>query len=303
MRSGFKRAPSIACLLAAVALLGCRTLGLGVRPEERPEVPPDAPVLLYEAAQPLSGKPLSELLARAEAASPEAQPMDTQLLRRVAERVAPAVVSIYTRTQVPYRVKLLPLPTSGLQFAVDGEALGSGFFISPSGYLLTNSHVVENATAAVARTQDGVDHELVLVAEDRVFDLALLKVAKPNREFPVIPMGSSEDVRIGDWVIAVGSPLGLGHTVTHGIVSQTGRQIVPVESGAPGRAVRYLQTDTPINPGSSGGPLITVGGDWIAVNTAVIDGTQGISFCVPSEQVEEFLESVVAGEGAPAGKP
>jgi serine protease Do len=204
---------------------------------------------------------------------------------------------------VPYRIKLLPLPGSGLEFDVKGEALGSGFFISPEGYLLTNAHVVQNATVIVARTQDGTDHDLLPVAVDRVFDLALLKIAKPDREYPILTMGRSQDTRIGDFVLAIGNPLGLGHTVTHGIVSQTGRQIVPVESGSTGRAVRFLQTDTPINPGSSGGPLVTLDGHFIAVSTAVLSGTQGISFCVPSEQVKEFLESVLQGEGVGVNPP
>jgi serine protease Do len=295
------RGVSISALLVSVlvTIAGCRSLGLGVRPEEPPEVPPDSPILLYEGASAVRGTALGDLIRKAPAGA-AAPPMDGHLLRRVAAQAAPAVVSIYTRTQVAYRMKLLPLPGSGLRFDVDGEALGSGFFISPSGYLLTNSHVVENATAIVARTLDGVDFELEVVARDQVFDLALLKAKRPDREFPVIPMGSSEDARIGDWVIAVGNPLGLGHTVTHGIVSQTGRQIVPLADGSAGRAIRYLQTDTPINPGSSGGPLIDMNGAWIAVTTAMLGGTQGISFCVPSAQVEEFLESVVAGDGASA---
>ncbi|MCU0665359.1 MAG: trypsin-like peptidase domain-containing protein [Myxococcota bacterium] len=278
------------------SLLGCHRLGLGIRPAESGQVPPNAPVLLTEAALPLAGASL-EALVHQKAAAQTPQNMDSQWLRRVAAEVSPAVVSIYTRTLVPYRIKLLPLPGSGLHFDVNGEALGSGFFISASGYLLTNSHVIENATAIVARTLDEVDHELIVVAKDRVFDLALLKVKAPDREYPALPMGRSEDVRIGDWVLAVGNPLGLGHTVTHGIVSQTGRQIVPIDNSKESRAIQYLQTDTAINPGSSGGPLVTLDGAWIAVNTAVLVGTQGISFCVPAKQVEEFLLSVLAGKG------
>lgn len=287
---------STAWLVVVTSLVGCHRLGLGIQPVESEQVPPNAPVLLYEAALPLEGANLDALVHK-KAASDTPQNMDNQLLRRVAAEVSPAVVSIYTRTQVAYRIKLLPLPGSGLQFDIDGEALGSGFFISASGYLLTNSHVIKNATAIVARTLDEVDHELIVVAQDPVFDLALLRVKAPDREYPALPMGNSEEVKIGDWVLAVGNPLGLGHTVTHGIVSQSGRQIVPIDNGAQGRAIQYLQTDTPINPGSSGGPLVTLDGAWIAVNTAVLNGTQGISFCVPSQQVEEFFRSVLAGKG------
>jgi serine protease Do/serine protease DegQ len=109
-------------------------------------------------------------------------------------------------------------------------------------------------------------------------------------------MGDSKKVNVGSWAVAVGNPLGLGHTVTLGIVSQTGRHLMGVDPEE-GREVDFIQMDTPINHGSSGGPLITLEGAWIGVNTAAYEGAQNIGFAVPSAQVEEFLIDVLAGAG------
>jgi serine protease DegS len=109
-------------------------------------------------------------------------------------------------------------------------------------------------------------------------------------------MGDSDAIAVGDMTIAVGNPLGLGHTVTFGIVSQTGRNLSGV-SDEEGRPIQFIQTDTAINPGSSGGPLITLTGAWVGVNTAGAIGAEGIGFAVPSAQVLEFLDEVLAGKG------
>jgi S1-C subfamily serine protease len=174
--------------------------------------------------------------------------------------------------------------------------LGSGFFIHPSGYLLSNNHVIKDATEIRTLTRDGADLSVIVVARDPVFDLALLKILGSEREFPVLPMGDSEAVGVGDLVIAVGNPLGLGHTVTSGIISQTERNLSGV-SDEEARQIRFIQTDTAINPGSSGGPLITLTGAWVGVNTAGVTEAQNIGFAVPSTQVQEFLDKVRAGEG------
>jgi S1-C subfamily serine protease len=292
-----KTAWTIALLVVTTGALGCSRYELGLR-QETTTVRPTDPILLRPAAQGLRGKALEDVTTSAADTVTEVQ-LDSQLIRRVAGEAREAVVSIYTKTEIPFKLRLLPLPSSGYRFSVPGEALGSAFFVHPEGYLLTNNHVVENALEITARTAAGEDIDLQVVARDPVLDLALLKVSAPDRQYPVIPMGRSDEVGVGDWVIAVGNPLGLGHTVTHGIISQTGRNLEDPAAGTDGRHVEYLQTDTPINPGSSGGPLITLTGAWIGVNTAVLMGTQGISFCVPSSQVVEFLESVLAGQGEP----
>jgi S1-C subfamily serine protease len=207
------------------------------------------------------------------------------------------VVSIYVKTTEPYRLRFLPFRI-GSGFAIDmpGEGLGSGFFIHPSGYILTNHHVVRNASDIVVRTKAGNDYNVTVMAEDPVYDLALLKVVGTGRQFPVVPMGRSDEIGVGEIVIGVGNPLGLGHTVTQGIISQTNRHLEKIEV-EDGRQVDYLQTDTAINPGSSGGPLITLTGAWVGVNTAGYTQAQGIGFAVPSDQAREFLINVLAGNG------
>jgi S1-C subfamily serine protease len=142
----------------------------------------------------------------------------------------------------------------------------------------------------------GTDLELGVLATDPVHDAALIRPVGVNRTFPALAMGSSQEKGIGDLVIAVGNPLGLGHTATLGIISQAGRSFSGVSSGE-GCEVDYIQTDTAINPGSSGGPLITMEGAWVGMNTAVIEEAQGLGFAVPSGQVAEFLDDVLAGRG------
>lgn len=282
--------------MVLILTTACARAGLGIRPAKTSEAEPTSPVLLRSGAARLKGNSLASVVSSA-SITVEDVPLTSQLIRRVAEKASDAVVSIYTKTETPYTIKLIPGRRTGRRFTVPGEALGSGFFIHKSGYLLTNNHVVENATEITARTKTGKDFPVEVIARDAVIDLALLKVKDASATFDVLPMGNSEDIGVGDFVIAVGNPLGLGHTVTHGIISQTSRNLMKAEPDAPGRHPEFVQTDTAINPGSSGGPLITLSGAWIGVNTAVLIGTQGISFSVPSEQVLEFLNVVLQGTG------
>jgi S1-C subfamily serine protease len=281
---------ALAALAIVLATAGCVSL-------DEPGIPLDAPIALRPAAGDLLGARMEDVLVRTEEVV-TSRPFDTQLVRRVALQAKPAVVSIYTKTQVPVRVSLLPirLPLTSFRVHLPGKALGSGFFIHPSGYLLTNNHVIRNAREISALTRDEDDLGLIVVARDPVFDLALLKVKNPARKFPVLSMGESDAVRVGDMVIAVGNPLGLGHSTTFGIISQTGRNLSGV-SKEESRSIDFLQTDTAINPGSSGGPLITLSGAWIGVNTGGAAQAQGIGFAVPSSQVREFLNEVLAGKG------
>ncbi len=277
---------------------GCTIFGIGVKARTPKNVPPDTPIFLRSDAESLKGDKLENVLTSVDTTSVSV-PFDSQLIRRVAGKASAAVVSIYTKTSQPYQFQFFPIPIPGtaIPFSLPGRSLGSAFFVHPSGFLLTNDHVIVNASAIVGRLLDGKDYALKVVARDPVLDLALLKVARPDRRFPVIPMGDSEEIGVGDWVIAVGNPLGLGHTVTHGIISRTGRNLHDQDPPEEGRQIEFLQTDTPINPGSSGGPLITLTGAWVGVNTAILMGTQGISLSVPSSQVKGFLESVLAGVG------
>lgn len=261
-------------------------------------IPYDAPTYLRPGADALKGRERSEVLVKAPATVKDVR-FHTGLVRDVSKRVRGAVISLYVKTRTPVRLHLLPidLPLTSIQVRLPGQALGSGFLIHSSGYALTNNHVVRDATSIRALTIDEVDHEVTVIARDPAYDLALLKIhAKDEKEFPVLPMGDSEKVAVGDMTIAVGNPLGLGHTVTFGIISQTARNLLGVTEEE-GRPIRFLQTDTAINPGSSGGPLITLNGAWVGVNTAGALQAQGIGFAVPSAQVQEFIDEVLAGQG------
>jgi S1-C subfamily serine protease len=254
------------------------------------------PELFDPSARELVGMTSEELLTEAEK-TVENIPLHTNLIREVAEKSRPAVVSVYAQTKTPYRIHLLPIPFIGPGFRVrlPGVGLGSGFFIHSSGYLLTNNHVIERAEKVKVKTQDDVDHEVIVVARDPEYDIALLKIAgEGEAEFPVLPMGNSDEVDSGNMVIAVGNPLGLGHTVTSGIISHTGRHLSRITEKE-GRQINFIQTDAAINPGSSGGPLITLTGAWVGVNTATAAAGQGIGFAVPSSQVREFLDMIRSG--------
>jgi S1-C subfamily serine protease len=268
---------------------------------------PEGKILLYPEAKELGEAQPGDLFIITKN-TVEDIPLTSRMIRKVAETSSEAVVSIYVKTQTSARVSLLPIPGWGIPVEVPGSGLGSGFFIHPSGYLLTNNHVIEDADEIRVMTYNKEDYKVIVLARDPVFDLALLKILEPKHEFPILPMGNSNDIGVGDLVIAVGNPLGLGHTVTQGIISQTGRNLEAYAAGAERsqeeepekegkRQILYIQTSTAINPGSSGGPLITLTGAWIGVNTAGITEAQSVGFAVPSNQVREFLDNIRTGNG------
>jgi S1-C subfamily serine protease len=293
-KSSKKNVLSVGAILVLLLSAGCITLE-----EQEATFPTEGPVLLRPAARELLGARPEDLVVETKNTVAK-MPLHTQLVRQVAEKAKEGVVSIYVKTATPARVRLLPIriPGLGLPVRLPGEGLGSGFFIHSSGYLLTNNHVIKDAVDIRVLTSDGADFGVIVVARYPVFDLALLKIKDSNREFPILPMGDSEAVGVGDLVIAVGNPLGLGHTVTSGIISQTERNLSGVlDKDEAARQIRFIQTDTAINPGSSGGPLITLTCAWVGVNTAGVTEAQGIGFAVPSSQVREFLDQVRAGKG------
>lgn len=282
-------------LVASLLVVLCS----GCLSQEEPRSRAEAPILLRPAASNLRGTRPEEVVVGAQETVTEEQ-LTTQLIRTVAQDSKDAVVSIYVKGKTRYRLKLLPFgPLGGIPIRVPGIGLGSGFFIHPSGYLLTNNHVIEDADQIRILTSSGTDYGVVVVARDPAYDLALLKAqASPREAFETLPMGDSDAIETGDMVIAIGNALGLGHTVTAGIISQTHRSLTG-ERTEDTRHVDFIQTDTAINPGSSGGPLITLSGAWIGVNTAGATAGQGIGFAVPSNQVREFLDDIRAGRGEP----
>jgi serine protease Do len=163
-------------------------------------------------------------------------------------------------------------------------SLGSGFIINSTGYIVTNNHVVEGATEIKVTMATQEEFDATLVGRDPKTDLALIKV-NSTKPLPTVPFGNSDVLEVGEWVLAIGNPFGLGHTVTSGIVSAKGRII-----GA-GPYDDFIQTDASINPGNSGGPLFNMRGQVIGINTAIISGGQGIGFAIPINLAKEvFLQ-------------
>src|SRR6202171_1634718 len=164
------------------------------------------------------------------------------------------------------------------------KALGSGFIITKDGYILTNEHVVENPGKVTVTTQDGCNYVAKIVGHDDKSDIALLKI-DAKHDLAVAPLGNSDDLKVGQWVMAIGNPFGFDHSVTVGIISAKGRFI-------PGNYENFIQTDASLNPGSSGGPLSDLRGDVVGVNCAIYTHTgssMGIGFAVPIDLVKEEL--------------
>lgn len=162
------------------------------------------------------------------------------------------------------------------------RSLGSGFIISHDGYIFTNSHVVEQADKILVKISDGREYEAKVIGRDPKTDIALIKI-KPSESLPVVEIGDSEKLRVGEWVIAIGNPFGLEQTVTAGIVSAKGRVI-----GA-GPYDNFIQTDASINPGNSGGPLFNMEGKVVGINTAIVAQGQGIGFAIPIDMAKSIL--------------
>src|SRR5256712_12807023 len=150
--------------------------------------------------------------------------------------------------------------------------LGTGFIVDKAGYIITNHHVVEKATKIMVRLDDKSEHQAKLIGSDAETDLAVVKI-DVSRDLPVARLGNSDAVKVGDWVLAIGSPFSLDHTVTAGIISAKGRENI---AGTSNQFQSFLQTDAAINPGNSGGPLVNMAGEGIGINTmAARNGSVG----------------------------
>ncbi|MFZ5453494.1 MAG: DegQ family serine endoprotease [Thermodesulfobacteriota bacterium] len=163
------------------------------------------------------------------------------------------------------------------------RSLGSGFVIDAQGLILTNNHVVEGSDKIKVKLVGGKEYEATIKGRDPKTDLALIQITNPPKNLPFLVMGDSDAIRVGDWVIAVGNPFGLSHTVTQGIISAKGRVI-----GA-GPYDNFLQTDASINPGNSGGPLLNLKGEVVGINTAILATGQGIGFATPSNMAKSVI--------------
>ncbi|PIR01395.1 MAG: serine protease Do [Nitrospinae bacterium CG11_big_fil_rev_8_21_14_0_20_45_15] len=250
-----------------------------------------------------SGFSIALFTSSAHALSAGTTQFSTNLFVEIAKRENPAVVNVSTRSKTPEEPAHFRQPAPSPSPSPDSKdpfknfydrffgerqqaprpksGMGSGFIIDASGHILTNYHVVEGAEEITVLLEDGKEYTAELIGSDSKTDIALIKIKNENESetFPFLKMGDSENLEVGEWVVAIGNPFGLSHTVTVGVVSALGRSI-----GA-GPYDEFIQTDASINPGNSGGPLININGDVIGINTAIISGNTGgnvgIGFAIP----------------------
>ena len=219
------------------------------------------------------------------------------------DRVGAAVVRIDTERTITQRVDpLFEDPAFRRFFGNDFfsqipqerrlRGQGSGFIIDRSGIILTNAHVVDQADKVTVLLKDGRTLQGKVQGVDEVTDLAVVKI--DGRDLPVAPLGDSDRVKVGDWAIAVGNPLGLDNTVTLGIISTLQRSSAQV--GIPDKRLDFIQTDAAINPGNSGGPLLNAQGEVIGINTAIRPDAMGIGFAIPVNQAKAISSQLVRGE-------
>ncbi|MHC4154078.1 MAG: trypsin-like peptidase domain-containing protein, partial [Planctomycetota bacterium] len=214
----------------------------------------------------------------------------------IAEKASPAVVGIRARQQVTQEYSRSPFggphddfddiferffgPSRPRQRSSPRKyyrpVQGSGFIVSADGYILTNNHVVEDAEEIIVTLRDGVEFKAEIVGTDTQNEVAVIKIDSEN--LSVLELADSDKLEVGEWVIAIGNPFGLSHTVTQGIVSAKGRSGIGLAGYED-----YIQTDAAINPGNSGGPLINLNGEVVGINTAIIGpgGNIGIGFAIP----------------------
>ncbi len=223
-------------------------------------------------------------------------------------RTGPAVVRIDTETVVTRRVDPFfddPFFREffGEQFRarlpqerrITGQ--GSGFIVDGSGIILTNAHVVNKADKVTVTLKDGRTFNGEVRGTDEVTDLAVVKIASQGAKLPVAPLGDSGNLKVGDWAIAVGNPVGLDNTVTLGIISTIGRSAA--KAGIPDKRVDFIQTDAAINPGNSGGPLLNSQGEVIGINTAIRADAMGIGFAIPINKAKALQNILATGQKVP----
>jgi Do/DeqQ family serine protease len=221
----------------------------------------------------------------------------------IVQRVQPAVVNVYAAKIVQNRNPLLDDPLFRRFFGVPGNqpeqmqrSLGSGVMVDPSGLVVTNNHVIEGADQVKVSLSDKREFEAEIVLKDSRTDLAVLRLKDVKEKFPVLEFSNSDDALVGDVVIAIGNPFGVGQTVTHGIISALARTQVGITDYQ-----FFIQTDAAINPGNSGGALVDMTGKLVGVNTAIFSrsgGSQGIGFAIPANMVRVVVASAKGGGSA-----
>ncbi len=213
---------------------------------------------------------------------------------QVVERVRPAVVNLTARQVVTVRPRslfgdLFPEFGATRSEVYTSQSLGSGVLISPDGLIVTNEHVIEGAAEIKVAFSDGKSEEAQVIGSDSDSDLAIMRVAARGR--PFLPLAESDDSMIGETVIAIGNPLGLGSTVTVGVLSARDRTVTSPNTHRV--YTDFLQTDASINPGNSGGGLVDLDGRLIGINTAIIGDAQGIGFAIPAKRVRRVVDDLL----------
>ncbi|QDZ41197.1 PDZ domain-containing protein [Euhalothece natronophila Z-M001] len=240
----------------------------------------------------------SDLIAQ----SPSPQTITNRFVSQAVEKVGGAVVRIDTERTVtqtnpfaddPFFRRFFGedfLPNMPRERRLRGQ--GSGFIIDSDGMILTNAHVVQQADQVSVNLKDGRTFDGRVLGADPITDLAVIKVQ--GNDLPTVPLGDSDQVRVGDWAIAVGNPLGLDNTVTLGIISTLNRPSAKV--GIPDKRLDFLQTDAAINPGNSGGPLLNDRGEVIGINTAIRADANGIGFAIPVNKAKDIYAQLSQGK-------
>ena len=247
-------------------------------------------LLAWKAVTPELGSPQARIVTvREEGAPPPLSAPHTESFRAAVQKVLPSVVNIYTAKAVRRQVVDPRFPYYYREQDETATSLGSGVVISDAGYVLTNNHVVEGADEIAVALGDGRIAKAKVVGTDAETDLAVLRISA-DRLRP-ISFGASEALQVGDVVLAVGNPFGVGQTVTQGIVSATGRQRLGINTFE-----NFIQTDAAINPGNSGGALVDARGALVGINTAIFSesgGSQGIGFAIPVSLARQVMEQII----------
>jgi Do/DeqQ family serine protease len=219
----------------------------------------------------------------------------------IVQRVAPAVVNVYASHVVENQNPFLADPFfrqffgGGMPREQVERSLGSGVIVDPTGLVVTNYHVIEGASEVKVALADKREFDAEIVLKDQRSDLAVLRVKGAHERFPVLDFGNSDDLQVGDVVLAIGDPFGVGQTVTHGIVSAVARTQVGISDYQ-----FFIQTDAAINPGNSGGALVDMNGRLVGINSAIYSrsgGSQGIGFAIPANMVRVVVTSAKSGGG------
>jgi S1-C subfamily serine protease len=283
---------------AVVSLSGCSVPFSGLSNEKSSPEP-----LVNEQSPQGDSLPLGNASGEQDSSASRAilpSPTDPNFVVAAVQKVGPAVVRINAaRTVTSQAPEGFDDPLLRRFFGSGPSAppsrrvergTGSGFIINSNGQILTNAHVVNGADTVNVTLKDGRTFEGEVLGQDPVTDVAVIQIKANN--LPVIALGNSDVLQPGEWVIAIGNPLGLDNTVTAGIISATDRSSSDI--GVADKRVGFIQTDTAINPGNSGGPLLNARGEVIGMNTAIISGAQGLGFAIPINTVQGIARQLIS---------